>query len=73
MSTRCRELVASDEPTVISEPFLDAIVVENRQGDGRLPDSPCTDESNRSETLCEIDDLLYQFVASETGPRRWGR
>ena len=49
MSARSRELVAADESTVVSKLFLDAIVVEDGQSDGRLPDPPWADESNRSE------------------------
>ena len=73
MSARRRELVASDEPTVISEPFLDAIVVEDRQSDGRFPNPSCTDESDWGQVVCETDDLPDQLVAPETGPRWWGR
>ena len=57
MSTRRRELVTSDEPTVVFEPFLDAIVVEDRQSDGRFPDPPCTDESDWGQVVYETDDL----------------
>jgi hypothetical protein len=31
------------------------------------------DESERSEGFCKINDLLYQLVASETGPWGWRR
>ena len=67
------ELVATDEPTVVPKLCRDAIVVEDRQGDGRFPNSPGTDESDRCEVFSETNDLVDQFVASETGPRRWGR
>ena len=67
------ELVAADEPTVVSEPSLDAIVVEDGQSDCCFPDPACTDESNRSEVFCEADIVLNQVVAPETGPRRRGR
>ena len=73
MSTRGGELVAADEPAVISEPLLDSIVVEDGQGDGCFPDPPWTDESDWGEVLCETDNLLDQIVASETGPRLRGR
>jgi hypothetical protein len=73
MSTRSWEFVTADEPTVIAEACLDAIVVEDGECDGCFPDSPCTDESNGFEILGVIDDLLDQPVASETGPGRWGR
>ena len=65
------ELVATDEPTVVSEPFLDAIVVEDSQSDGGFPNPPCTDESDWGEIFCEVDDLFDQIVAPETGPRQW--
>jgi len=67
------KLVAADEPTVVAEPLLDAIVMENGQSNGRLPDPPCTDESDWSEVLSETNDPLDQLVASETGPGRRGR
>ena len=69
---RCRELVATDESTVVSEPFPNAIVVEDGQSDGRFPDSPCADESDWGEVFGETNEILDQFIASETGPRRWG-
>ena len=58
MSARGGELVTTDEPTVVSEPFLDSVVVEDSQSDGRFPDPPCADESDWSEIFCEVDDLL---------------
>ena len=64
------ELVATDESTVVSEPLLDPVVVENGQGNGRLADSSGTNEGDWNEVLGEIDDLLDQFVASKEGPRR---
>ena len=71
MSTRSRELVATDEPAVLAEPLFDTIVVEDSQNDGCLPDPPCADESDGCEGFGEANDLLDQLVASETGP--WGR
>ena len=73
MSARGGELVATDKTTVDSKPFLDAIVVEDCEGDGRFPNPPCADESDWSEIFCELDDLFDQVLASETGPGRWGR
>ena len=73
MDRRGGELVAADEPAVVSEPLPDSVVVEDGQSDGSFPDSLCTDEGDRSEILCETDDALDQIVAPETGPRRWGR
>ena len=40
------ELVATDEPTVVTETLLNAIVVEDCQSDGRFADPPCADESD---------------------------
>ena len=58
MGTRRWELVATDESTIVSEPLLDAIVVKNCQGDGRLAYTAGTDESNWCQVLNETDDLL---------------
>ena len=73
MSARGGELVATDEPTVGSKSFLDAIVVKDGESDGRFSNPPCPDESDWSENFREANDLLDQILASETGPRRWGR
>ena len=67
MRTRGGELVATDEPTVVSKPFLDPIVVEDGQSDGGFPDPSWTDESDWSEGFCEANDLLDQLVATKTG------
>ena len=72
VSTRGGELIAADEPAVIAKPLLDPVVVENGQGDGCLPDSSGTNESDWNEVLDEIDYLLDQFIASKEGPR-WRR
>ena len=66
------ELVATDEPTIGSEPLLYAIVVEDGQSNGRFPDPPCTNESDWSDMFCEVDDVVNQILASETSPR-WRR
>ena len=73
MGARRWELVATDEPTVVSESLFDAIVVEDGQSDRCLPDPSCTDESERTQVFCKTNDFLDQFVASKTGPRRRGR
>ena len=74
MSEGSRKLIATDKPAVVSEPFLDTIVVYDSQSDGRLPDPPRTDEGDWSEVPSEVNDLLDEFVTSETGPRwrGWG-
>ena len=73
MSTRRWELVATDESTVIAEMILDAIVMEDGEGDGGFPDPPWTDESDRFQFLCERNNLLDESATSETGPRRGRR
>ena len=58
MGERRRELVAANEPAVWAEPLLDAIVVEDSEGDRCLPDPTWTDEGNRAKVPCETNDLL---------------
>ena len=74
MGERGRELVTTDEPTVVAKPFLDAIVVENGQGDGSFPNPTYPDERDWCAAVGETNDLLNQFIASESGPwwRGWG-
>ena len=67
------ELVTTDESAVVTESLFDAIVMEDSQSDGRLSDPASTDESDGCEVVSQIDNLLDQFVTSETGPRRRGR
>jgi hypothetical protein len=55
---------------VVAKPLLDPIVVENGQGDRRLPDSASTNQGDWNKVLGEIDYLLDQLVASEE--RSWG-
>ena len=43
VGTRWGELVATDEPAVVTEPLFDAIVVEDSQDNGSLADSPGAD------------------------------
>ena len=57
MAGRCRGLVTSDKPTILAEPLLDAIVTEDCQSDECLADPTSTDESGRSETFCQSNDL----------------
>ena len=68
-----RELVAADESAIVTKLVLDSRVVEDLQCDRRLPNPPCTDESDRLEVFSETDDGLDEFVASETCPGWWGR
>ena len=53
-----RELVATDEPAVVTKPLPVSIVVENRQGNRRFPDPPSTNESDWPKAFSEIDCLL---------------
>ena len=72
MSDRGWELVAADEPTILTKPLLDAVVMKNSQSDGCLADSADTNESNWGEIFCKTNNLLDKFITSETGPRcRW--
>ena len=71
MSTRGGELVATDEPTVVTETLLDAIVVEDGQSGACLANSAGTNEGDCSEVLCQADDLLSQSATSEVGLRWW--
>jgi hypothetical protein len=66
MNKRCWELVTADEPTVVTEPSLDVVVVENGQGNGSLPDAAGTNESNWREILSEANDLQEQVITSQT-------
>jgi hypothetical protein len=73
MSTRGGELIATNEPPVLAKTSLDAVVVEDGQSNGCLPDPACTDESDGCQVFGETDDLLDQLFAPETGPRWRGR
>ena len=52
------ELITANKPPVVVKPFLDAIVMEDCQGNGCFPDATCTDEGDWSEVFDETDDLL---------------
>ena len=73
MSARSWELTTTDKSAVLAKPILDAIVVEDREGDGCFPDPACTDQSDGFQVFSESDDLLNQSFASETRPWRRGR
>ena len=70
MCGRGGELVTPDKSTVMTKPLQDSIVVEDRQGDRGLADSASTDQSDWSQLLGQIDNLLDQLVAAEERP--WG-
>ena len=59
------ELVAADEPVVVSKLFLNATVVKDGQRDRHLPN-----KSGRIEIFREASDHFDEWVASETSPRR---
>jgi len=71
---RCRwELIAPDEPAILAEPLLDAVVMEDLQGNGRLANPANTKESNRNQPLRYIDNLLDQLITSKKDSGRRGR
>ena len=70
IGSRRRELVATDEPPVVTKSFLYAIVVEDSEGDRGFANATDTDESNGIEVLDVTNDGLDQFAATETSPRR---
>jgi hypothetical protein len=66
-------LVTANESAVFAKSFFDPIVVEDGESNGSFSNPPCTDESDGFKIFCKSDDLLDEFVASETVPRRGGR
>ena len=72
MCERGGELVTTDESAVVTETFLDAIVVEDGQSGAGLANPADTDESDRSEVFCQTNDLLNQVATSKVAPR-WRR
>ena len=58
MGERGWELITTDEPTLVTKTSLDAVVVEDGQGDGSLSNSASTDESDRSEVFRESNNPL---------------
>ena len=73
MSARSGKLVATNESTVIAEPFLDTVVVKDSEGDGCFPDAPCANKGSRFEIFDMTNDLLDEPIAPEKGLRRRGR
>ena len=57
-----------DEPAVVTETLLDAIVMEDGQSGACLANSASTDENDRSEVFCQTEDLLNQLVVSVEDP-----
>ena len=73
IGARGRELIAADESTVVAEPLLNPVVVEDSEGNRRFSNSACTDEGDWDEVFGQTDDTLDKLLASETGSRRLGR
>ena len=48
-------------------------MMEDRQRNGRLPDSTSAEESNWVKVFGKADDLFDQLLAPKTCPRRRGR
>jgi len=71
MSAGGGELVASDEPTVVAKPLLDALVVEECKDGGCLADPTSANQSDWNEVFCETNDRLDQLAASKACPRWW--
>ena len=67
MSARGWKLIATDEPTVIAEPFPYTIVVEDRESNRSFPDPPGANKSDGFQVFGETNDFLNQPVTSETG------
>ena len=60
--------------SVVAESLSDAMVMEDSESDGRLADSTRASESDGCEVFGQTDNLVNQFVTSETGPwHRGGR
>ena len=58
MDRRGRELVATDESTLVAKSFLYPIVMENVQSDTGLPDPSGTNQSDWAEVFGEMNNLL---------------
>ena len=54
------EFIAMNEPTVIAKSLFDAVIVKDSEGNGCLPNPPCTNEGKGFELFSERDDLLDQ-------------
>ena len=67
------ELVASDDPPIVTETLLDAVVVEDCESDRCFADPSWTDQSDWGQVFSETNNLLNQIITSTAGPWRWGR
>ena len=66
-------MIAANEPTVVPESLFDAVVMEDGQGDVRLPDPAGTNESDGCEVFGQTDDLLDQLATTEASSWCRGR
>ena len=73
MDGRGWELITSDEPTILTKPLFDALVMKSCQNDRCLADSAGTNKGYWSQVFRETNDRLDKVVTSETSPRRRGR
>lgn len=64
------ELATSDKAAIFAEPLLDALMMEDSESDGCLPDPASTNESDGRKAFCQTDNLLYQIFASKADPWR---
>ena len=62
MSERCGELVATDEPALVTKPSFDAIVMWGGQGGGGLADSTGINQSDWLGLFYGTSNLLNQLV-----------
>ena len=70
---RSRELIATDESSVLAKSFLDPIMVEDGERNRCLPNPPRTDESDGFQIFSQSNNLFDQLAASKAGPWRRGR
>ena len=73
MSGGMGELIAADESTIVAEPLLDAVVVQDGQRDGCLANPAGTNKGDWSQVFCKANDFLDQLVTPKEGPRWRGR
>ena len=73
MGTRSRELIATDESTVLAKSSFYPLVVEDGESDRCFPNSPCTNKSDGFKSFGKFNNLLNKVITSETVPGCWGR
>ena len=72
MRFQSRELVATDEPAIITKPVLDAVVMKNGESDGCFPDPSCANEGYGFEVFGETNKLFNELV-KQVLQWGWGR